>query len=196
MAETEVQDVKEGAENVKDKVTGNADNNGDAGGGGDLAKKILMPAAAGLGTLAATYAARKAPDLLREKLQPKLEEKGADEAKKVGQKAAEQMEDSGGPMGKIVGKTLGKATGGGGGGSDSKGKTRRLPIQRWTDVAAPIATVYEKWTEFEEFPKFMHRVLSVNQEDDQRVSWEEKIWFSKRQWEGEITDRRKNDRIA
>jgi hypothetical protein len=28
------------------------------------------------------------------------------------------------------------------------------------------------------------------------VSWQEKIWFSKRQWEGEITDRRENDRIA
>jgi uncharacterized membrane protein len=193
MAETQVEKAKDAAEDVTDKVTPDGDGNG--GGGGDIAKKILLPAAAGLGTLAATYAARKAPDLLREKLQPKLEEKGADEAKKVGQKAAEQVEDSGGPMGTLVGKALGKATGGGGGG-DSQGKTRRLPIQRWTDIAAPVATVYEKWTQFEEFPKFMHRVLSVEQKDGQRVSWEEKIWFSKRQWEGEITDRRKNDRIA
>jgi hypothetical protein len=28
------------------------------------------------------------------------------------------------------------------------------------------------------------------------VKWEEKIWFSRRQWEGQITERRKNDRIA
>src|SRR5438477_2774424 len=42
----------------------------------------------------------------------------------------------------------------------------------------------------------MHRVLSVQQEEDDKIRWEEKIWFSKRQWEGEITDRRKNDRIA
>jgi len=196
MAPTQVEDVKDEVENVTDKVTGDGDGNGSGGGGGDLAKKILLPAAAGLGTLAATYAAKKAPELMRDKLKPKLEEKSADEAKKIGGKAAEEMEQNGGPMGKIVGKALGKATGGGGGGGDGGGKTRRLPIQRWTDVAAPVATVYEKWTEFEEFPKFMHRVLSVQQEEDNKLSWEEKIWFSKRQWEGEITDRRKNQLIA
>jgi hypothetical protein len=42
----------------------------------------------------------------------------------------------------------------------------------------------------------MHRVLTVEKRDNGRVSWQEKIWFSKREWEGEITERRKNDRIA
>ena len=28
------------------------------------------------------------------------------------------------------------------------------------------------------------------------MSWEEKIWFSRRRWEGEITYRRKNERVA
>ena len=42
----------------------------------------------------------------------------------------------------------------------------------------------------------MHRVVSVEKKDDRHLSWEEKIWFSKRQWKGEITDRRKDDRIA
>jgi hypothetical protein len=42
----------------------------------------------------------------------------------------------------------------------------------------------------------MHRVVKVDQKDDKTVEWEEKIWFSKRQWQGEITDVRKNDRIA
>jgi hypothetical protein len=60
----------------------------------------------------------------------------------------------------------------------------------------PVDEAYEKWTQFEEFPKFMHRVLNVEQKDDDHVEWQEKIWFSKRQWQGEITDRRKNDRIA
>jgi len=41
----------------------------------------------------------------------------------------------------------------------------------------------------------MHRVLNVEKEDNV-VKWDEKIWFSKRQWEGEITERRKNERIA
>src|SRR2546421_27865 len=32
--------------------------------------------------------------------------------------------------------------------------------------------------------------------EDGKVSWDEKIWFSKRHWEGEVTDRRKNRRVA
>src|ERR671936_1019668 len=42
----------------------------------------------------------------------------------------------------------------------------------------------------------MHRVLDVRREGRNKPSWEEKIWFSRRQWEGEITERRKNERIA
>jgi hypothetical protein len=42
----------------------------------------------------------------------------------------------------------------------------------------------------------MHRVLSVERKGNDRVQWQEKIWFSKRQWEGRITEKRKNDRIA
>jgi uncharacterized membrane protein len=83
--------------------------------------------------------------------------------------------------------------GGGGGGGK---KTRRLPIQRWTDVGAPIDKVYEAWTKFDEFPRFMHRVLNVEQKDRDKISWQEKIWFSKRQWEGKVTERKKNDRIV
>src|SRR5919202_6662735 len=97
----------------------------------------------------------------------------------------------GGVLGSVASKALGKGGKGGG-----RAKTRRLPIQRWTDVAVPVQEAYEKWTQFEEFPKFMHRVLSVEQKDDEHLEWQEKIWFSRRQWEGEITDRRKNDRIA
>jgi hypothetical protein len=42
----------------------------------------------------------------------------------------------------------------------------------------------------------MHRVLSVEKKGQDKVSWQEKIWFSKRQWEGRIVERRKNDRIV
>jgi uncharacterized membrane protein len=136
-----------------------------SGNGGGLGRKILIPAAAGIGTLAATVAARKGPDLVRDKILPQLEKKGLEQA----------------------------VSGGSRGGRE---KTRRLPIQRWTDVAVPVQEAYEKWTQFEDFPKFMHRVLSVRQDGDRRLEWEEKIWFSTRQWQGEITDRRKNDRIA
>jgi hypothetical protein len=63
-------------------------------------------------------------------------------------------------------------------------------------VAVPVEEVFEQWRKFEDFPKFMHRVVKVDQKDDTNVQWEEKIWFSRRQWQGEITDLRENDRIA
>jgi uncharacterized membrane protein len=178
MAQAQMDKVKDKAEEKAGEITGNGE-------GGSLSKRLLVPAAAGLGTLAATYAARKGPELLRNGLKPKLEEEGSEEAAKIGKKA---LEKEGGPLGKVAGKL----TGGGDGGA----KTRRLPIQRWTDIAAPIDDVYAKWMEFDEYPKFMHRVLNVEKKNRNCVSWTEKIWFSTRQWEGEITQRRKNDRVA
>jgi uncharacterized membrane protein len=185
MAEEATQQVTDAAESAGEKVTGNG--NGD----GSLAKKLLLPAAAGVGTLAATYAARKAPELVRDHVKPKLEQRGGEQAAEVGKQAAARLQGQGGVLGSLAGKA-GEKLGAGGG----REKTRRLPIQRWTDVAVPVDVAYEKWTQFEEFPKFMHRVLSVEETGDNRLSWQEKIWFSRRQWEGEITDKRKNDRIA
>ena len=178
-----------------EKVEGAAEDVGVGGdnGNGNLAKKLLIPAAAGVGTLAAAMAARKAPDLFRNHVMPKVEQKGADEVTKIGEKAAGDLQSKGGVVGAVAGKAKEKLGGGGGGGRE---KTRRLPIQRWTDISLPVEDVYEKWVDFDEYPKFMHRVLSVEKKDDNIVAWSEKIWFSTRQWEAEITDQRKNDRIA
>jgi uncharacterized membrane protein len=179
-----VDEVKETAEEVGERAPGD-------GAGDGLAKRLLVPAAAGVGTIAATVAARKAPELFRERVMPKLEQRGGEEAAKIGKNAAARLRNEGGMVGTFAGKAAEKLGGGGG-----REKTRRLPIQRWTDVAVPADRAYEKWTDFEEFPKFMHRVLEVEKEDNNNISWQEKIWFSKRQWRGQITDRRKNDRIA
>src|SRR4051794_2071170 len=167
--------MSETIDEAKDAVEEHVDSNGNGNGG--LGRKLLIPAAAGIGTLAATVAARKAPDLFREQILPRLEDKGGDEAAKIGKNAASRM---GGKAG-VLGSVASKATGGGGGGGSEK--TRRLPIQRWTDIAVPVPEAYEKWTQFEEFPKFMHRVLNVEKQDDNKhIHWEEKIWFSTRQW--------------
>src|SRR3954471_2065095 len=190
-ATEKVQDV---AEEGKEKVSGNGNGNG------NLAKKFLLPAAAGVGAIAAGYAAKKAPDLFSDQVMPKLEERGSDEAAKVGKEAVGKMTGGGsggasGVMGKVAGTVAEKVTGGGGG---KNKKTRRLPIQRWTDVAVPVDKAYQAWTDFEKYPQFMHRVLSVEKSSDGKdeVQWEEKIWFSKRQWKGKVVERRKNDRIA
>jgi uncharacterized membrane protein len=137
---------------------------------------------------AGAAAVSKGPDLVR-RLTNGAEERGEDEAERLGQKAAQGATENAGGVGKLLSKTFG------GGGTDAK-KTRRLPIQRWTDVAVPVEKAYDAWTKFDEFPKFMHRVVEVDKRGQDRLRWQEKIWFSERQWEGRITERRKNDRIV
>jgi len=175
-----------------------AEENGSKAGGGAqdllqslMSKEVVIPAVATAPSVVA-YAARKGASEAKEKLEgeaEKIGEEGVQGAKKG------LSSGGGGMFGKLASKAIGGGGGGGGGGGKAK-KTRRLPIQRWTDVAAPVATVYEKWTEFEEFPNFMHRVLNVKQEEDDKITWDEKIWFSSRHWEGEITERKRNKRIA
>jgi len=170
--------------------------NGSGDGGSGLlsslmSKEVLIPAAATAGA-AVIYAAAKGASSAKDE----AEDEAGDLAENVGRRGIEGAKSglaNGGIAGKLASKFLGGA---GGGGAGKAKKTRRLPIQRWTDVAVPVETAYEKWTDFESFPKFMHRVLNVKQEDDDKVQWQEKIGFSKRQWEAEITDRRENDRVA
>jgi carbon monoxide dehydrogenase subunit G len=189
MADTATEKVEDVAEEGKEKVSGNGS------GHNGLAKKLLIPAAGAVGTAAVGYAAKKVPDLLRDQLMPKLEDRGSDEAAKMGKQAVDKMKDQSGIAGKVAGSVAGKIGGGGNGDGGGK-KTRRLPIQRYTDVAVPVEVAYKAWTQFDKFPNFMHRVQSVEKTGNDEVQWEEKIWFSKRQWKGKITERRKNDRIA
>src|SRR5256714_10029883 len=152
-------------------------------------KSVLFPvAAAAASAAAAGLASKKGPDLMK-KLQGEADEEGEE----LGKKGLKKGLESSGMVGKLASKAIG---GGGGDGGQKGGRTRRLPIQRWTDVAVPVDKAYRAWTQFEEFPKFMHRVLEVKKEDQNKIHWREKIWFSTREWDGEITDRRKNDRIA
>jgi uncharacterized membrane protein len=183
--------MAEMTEELKDKVSSNG--SGEDGGGSKLTSSgVLVPALATAATAAAAgLAAKKGPDLLK-----KLKGEASEEGEEVGRKGAQGLKEglaSAGPVGKVASKLMG---GGGGGGQQKGGKTRRLPIQRWTDVAVPVDKAYQAWTQFEEFPKFMHRVLEVKKEEQNKVHWREKIWFSTREWDGEITERRKNDRIA
>lgn len=199
--------MAEATEELKDQVSSDGDGAGSRVSG--LANKsnlvpVLTTAAA---AAAAGLAATKGPDLLK-----KLSGEVNNEAQELGGKAAEGAKQqilggSGGGAGGMLG-AAGKAAskllpGGGKGSGQGGGKTRRLPIQRWTDVAVPVDRAYEAWTTWEEWPKFMHRVLEVKpaDEDDgddggEKIHWREKIWFWTREWDGEITDRRKNDRIA
>jgi uncharacterized membrane protein len=178
--------MAQATEELQDKISP------DSNGSGVLSKDKLMPAlATAAAAAAAGLVATKGPDLVK-----KLTGEADDQAEELGGKAAEGAKKQLGENGGLMGKAASKLMGGGSGGSQKGGKTRRLPIQRWTDVAVPVNKAYEAWTQWEEWPKFMHRVLEVSQEEDNKIHVSEKIWFWTREWDGEITEQRKNDRIA
>jgi uncharacterized membrane protein len=162
-----------------------------------LRKDVLLPAAATTAAaIASAYAARKLPELAR-RAAGSTEDAAEELGREGARGATEGLSEGSGGLGGLATKAASKVAGGGGSGSGGgKRKTRRLPIQRWTDVAVPVDVAYRLWTDFEEFPKFMHRVLNVHKEGRDQVAWDQKIWFSRRHWEGKITDRRKNDRVA
>jgi uncharacterized membrane protein len=122
---------------------------------------------------------------------------GADPLKAAGGKVAEGAKDAvGKPAGSAADRA--KAAMPGGGGSDGPpgvGKGRRMPVQQSVDVAVPLKTAYNQWTQFEEWPKFMHRVDRVSQEDETTVSFKAKIWGISKEFEAEIVDQRPDDRI-
>jgi uncharacterized membrane protein len=111
-----------------------------------------------------------------------------------------KVEDAGGPAG--IAKEAGKGLIPGMGGKDDKpkgaaaiGNGRRMPVQQAVDVAVPISTAYNQWTQFEEWPTFMHRLQSVSQEDETHVSFKTKIWGISREFKAEIEDQRPDERI-
>ena len=177
-----------------DDQTSESEERGGSGPAGTIlsslkSKEILVPAAiSAVGALAASAG----PGVLR-KVTQSAESRGAEGAEQLGRRAADGAKSAVGGEGGLVGKAISKMLLGG---SGSPKKTRRLPIERWTDVAVPVEQAYDAWLQFERYPQFMHRVVNVERKGDDRVQWHEKIWFSKRQWEGRITDRRENDRIA
>ena len=81
------------------------------------------------------------------------------------------------------------------GGAPGVGKGRRMPIQQSVDIGAPIETVYNQWTQFEDWPSFMHRVTRVTQEDDCTVSFATKIWAKTKEFTANIETQWPNERI-
>ena len=64
------------------------------------------------------------------------------------------------------------------------------------DVAVPVSTAYNQWTQFEEFPKFMGGVEQVQQLDDTHLRWAAEIAGKREEWDAEITEQRPDERIA
>ena len=63
-------------------------------------------------------------------------------------------------------------------------------------ITAPLRMVYNQWTQFEEFPKFMEDVVSVRQVDDRHLLWHVKILGRVIEWEAEIHEQVPDQRIV
>jgi uncharacterized membrane protein len=162
----------------------------------DAALEVLKPVAAQATTSAAKYAVKKGPDLVKDKVAPKITEAGG-----AGAVAKGALSKGGGVAGGITQKAggitqkLGRKKEGGKAATGT-GRGRRLPVQEHVDVAVDLQTAYDQWTQFEDFPQFMHRVEKVEQRDDATLMWHENIWGVRRSWEAEITDQKPCERIA
>ncbi|MFO7292275.1 MAG: SRPBCC family protein [Acidimicrobiia bacterium] len=64
------------------------------------------------------------------------------------------------------------------------------------DVDRDVRTVYNQWTQFEEFPRFMEGVDRVQQIDDRHLHWEVDIVGVDREFDAEITEQTPDQRIA
>jgi uncharacterized membrane protein len=64
------------------------------------------------------------------------------------------------------------------------------------EVQVSVDQAYNQWTQFEEFPKFMEGIQSVQQLDDGHVRWVAEVRGETREWTTEITEQRPDEKIA
>jgi uncharacterized membrane protein len=64
------------------------------------------------------------------------------------------------------------------------------------DVAVPIRTAYDQWTQFEASPRFMDHVVEVRQLSDAMTHWVVKEAGIKREFDARITEQLPDERVA
>jgi polyketide cyclase/dehydrase/lipid transport protein len=69
-------------------------------------------------------------------------------------------------------------------------------VEESIEVGLPISTVYNQWTQFEDFPRFMSGVTSVTQLSDDRLEWVAEIAGVRRRWEATILEQVPDRKIA
>ncbi|MBV9168411.1 MAG: hypothetical protein JO342_19910 [Solirubrobacterales bacterium] len=116
---------------------------------------------------AAKYALRKAPEMAMERVLPKLRElqSSVEDAGGVGAFARDTLgsESEGGGLSKL--KQLGR------GDEDSEKASERVPEQESVDVAAPLETVYEQFTQLDDFAELLSGGDVVDEQENERIVW-------------------------
>jgi len=69
-------------------------------------------------------------------------------------------------------------------------------VEESIDVAVPVSTAYNQWTQFESFPEFMSGVESVTQLTDTTNHWKTRIGGVEREFDTEISEQHPDERVA
>lgn len=64
------------------------------------------------------------------------------------------------------------------------------------DVAVPVSTAYNQWTQFESFPAFLDEVESITQIDDTHLHWVVNVGGATREFDAVITEQHPDERVA
>jgi uncharacterized membrane protein len=187
--------------------------NGGGGAGGTVAQElkeavreaaleVLGPAARQATSSAAKYAVSKGPELVTKNVMPAVLKAGGASglAQQAMSKGGEALSGSGGLTG-VFGKLwskLGRGGKGGGGAATGWGKGRRMPVQQVAYVSVPIRHAYDGWTEYKQWPRYMHRANQSDAQIDEkeaRVKVTEKMWGFKRPFTAEIVEQRPDEHI-
>jgi uncharacterized membrane protein len=69
-------------------------------------------------------------------------------------------------------------------------------IEKTIEVDQPVQTVYNLWTQFENFPRFMSGIKEVRQLDTKHLHWKAEIGGKTKEWDAEISEQVADQRIA
>jgi uncharacterized membrane protein len=69
-------------------------------------------------------------------------------------------------------------------------------VEQTVEVAVPVRTAYDQWTQFETFPEFMKDVERIEQLDDTTTRWHVNVMGAERTFDADITEQEPDQRIA
>jgi uncharacterized membrane protein len=80
--------------------------------------------------------------------------------------------------------------------SNFTGGTTPRVIESSIEVAVPVSTAYNQWTQFEEFPQFMQGVEEVRQLSDTRLHWVASVGGRRAEWDAKILEQHPDRQIS
>ena len=69
-------------------------------------------------------------------------------------------------------------------------------IEKTIQVEQPVKAVFDLWTQFENFPRFMSGIKEVWQLDEKHLHWKAEIGGKTKEWDAEISEKVPHQRIA